>query len=304
MLKIDSAAGSRYNRKKERKRGYPLRVIFDKEKLLILLRDFYELTGLRTVIFDEWGMDILSYPQELPAYCRLIRQTPEGELGCRHCDQTACLCARREGKARIYPCHAGLLEAITPILVDDVIVGYMLLSHIVQGADEKAEWQRARHLCTKYDIDEAALYAAYCQLPRTPYNLLRAACDLLSLSAQAICQAQMARLVQGNPAERLNRYLTEHLQEDLSSEKICEAMGMGRTALYRLAKQTYGCGVKEYLRTLRIRRAAELLVTTELTNSEICQQIGIADYNYFFRVFREQTGLTPQMYRRQLSGRW
>ena len=66
----------------------------------------------------------------------------------------------------------------------------------------------------------------------------------------------MARLVQGNPAERLNRYLTEHLQEDLSSEKICEAMGMGRTALYRLAKQTYGCGVKEYLRTLRIRRAA------------------------------------------------
>ena len=79
---------------------------------------------------------------------------------------------------------------------------------------------------------------------------------------------------------------------------------MGRTALYRLAKQTYGCGVKEYLRTLRIRRAAELLVTTELTNSEICQQIGIADYNYFFRVFREQTGLTPQMYRRQLSGRW
>ena len=68
-----------------------MRVIFDKEKLLILLRDFYELTGLRTVIFDEWGMDILSYPQELPAYCRLIRQTPEGELGCRHCDQTACL---------------------------------------------------------------------------------------------------------------------------------------------------------------------------------------------------------------------
>ena len=87
---------------------------------------------------------------------------------------------------------------------------------------------------------------------------------------------------------------------ELLSESEAEALDARCSEL----EQTYGCGVKEYLRTLRIRRAAELLVTTELTNSEICQQIGIADYNYFFRVFREQTGLTPQMYRRQLSGRW
>ena len=43
-------------------------------------------------------------------------------------------------------------------------------------------------------------------------------------------------------------------------------------------------------------------VSTRLTNNQICQQIGIADYNYFFRVFRRQTGFTPQAYRRQFSG--
>ena len=45
----------------------------------------------------------------------------------------------------------------------------------------------------------------------------------------------------------------------------------------------------------------ELLTGTDLTNSEICQQIGIADYNYFFRVFRKQTGFTPQAYRKQFG---
>ena len=249
-----------------------MRAIFDKKELLVLLQDFYELTGLRTVVFDEWGMDILSYPAELPAFCRLVRSTPEGTQGCRLCDQKACRQAQRERKTLIYPCHAGLIEAITPIQVDGVVV------------------------------EETALREAYGQLPRTPYRVLRAAGDLLSFSARALCQARMARLVPGSMQERLTHYVSEHLAEDLSSERICTALGMGRTALYELSKQTYGCGIHEYVRRLRIQLAMQLLTTTKLTNSEICQRIGIADYNYFFRVFRKQTGFTPQAYRRQFGG--
>ena len=99
-----------------------MRAVFDKGELLVLLRDFYELTGLRTVVFDEWGMDILSYPQQLPDYCRLVRATPQGEMGCRLCDQKACRQARQEKTTWIYPCHAGLIEAITPIQIDGVVV--------------------------------------------------------------------------------------------------------------------------------------------------------------------------------------
>lgn len=279
-----------------------MRAVFDKGELLVLLRDFYELTGLRTVVFDEWGMDILSYPQQLPDYCRLVRATPQGEMGCRLCDQKACRQARQEKTTWIYPCHAGLIEAITPIQIDGVVVGYLLLSHIVQGADEQAEWQRAWQLCAGYPIRQEELYRAYRQLPRTPYQRLRAACDLLALSARALCQVHMARLVPGSPAETLNCFLADHLAEDLSSDRICAALGMGRTALYQLSKETYGCGINESVRRLRIQRAIRLLTTTRLTNNQICQQIGIADYNYFFRVFRRQTGFTPQAYRRQFSG--
>ena len=153
-----------------------------------------------------------------------------------------------------------------------------------------------------YPIRQEELYRAYRQLPRTPYQRLRAACDLLALSARALCQVHMARLVPGSPAETLNRFLADHLAEDLSSDRICAALGMGRTALYQLSKETYGCGINESVRRLRIQRAIRLLTTTRLTNNQICQQIGIADYNYFFRVFRRQTGFTPQAYRRQFSG--
>ena len=73
-------------------------------------------------------------------------------------------------------------------------------------------------------------------------------------------------------------------------------------AAFNLNKFESRLRINESVRRLRIQRAIRLLTTTRLTNNQICQQIGIADYNYFFRVFRRQTGFTPQAYRRQFSG--
>lgn len=149
--------------------------VFNKEEMLVLLQDFHRLTGLRTVVFDTYGMDILSYPPELPAYCKLVRGVPEGVIGCHLCDQNACRNATRRKETVIYTCHAGLIEVITPILIDGAAVGFLLLSHIVQGADEATEWAVAKERCAPYGIDEAALHSAYDALPRTPYPTLKSA---------------------------------------------------------------------------------------------------------------------------------
>ena len=271
--------------------------VFNKEALLVLLQDFHQLTGLRTVVFDAYGMDILSYPPELPEYCRLVRSVPEGETGCHLCDQNACRNAIRQKRTIIYPCHAGLIEVITPILIDGAAVGFLLLSHIVQGADEQAEWRQAKSCCALYKIDELALYAAYNALPRTPYQTLKSASDLLALAASALYQQGLAQLTPGSAQAQLGQYLADHLAEELTSEKICHALSLSRTGLYYLSRQTYGCGVNEQITRLRIRKAMELLASTKLPNREICRLTGFPDYNYFYRVFRRQTGLTPRQYR-------
>lgn len=276
-----------------------MRTVFDKEGLLVLLRDFHNLTGLRAAMFDAWGLETLSYPAELPQFCRLIRATQGGAYGCYLCDQNACRRAQSEKKALIYACHAGLIEVITPILVDGATVGYLLLSHIAQGADEAAEWAVVEERCAQYGVAQEELFKASQDLPRTPYTVLRSAADLLSLAAKAIYQERLARLVPGSPQDMLGRFLNEHLAEKLTSDMICRAMGISRTALYQLAKETYGCGISEHIAHLRIQKAIDLLTQTNLSNGEICRRIGFEDYNYFFRVFRKHTGVTPRAYRRQ-----
>lgn len=278
-----------------------MNAVFGREELLGLLRDFHTLTGLRAVVFDACGADILSYPERLPNFCRLIRRTPEGKAACLRCDQNACRAARRQNEPVLYSCHAGLLEIIAPLSADGSVVGYLLLSHIVQGADEAAEWQAVRQRCAAFAIAEADLSRAYRELPRTPYRILRAAANLLSIAAQASCQARLARLVPDSQQERLHHFLTGHLSEPLNSERLCKALSLSRTGLYYLSQKAYGCGISEQVARLRIQKAMQLLTTTQLTNAQICRLTGFSDPAYFSRVFHKRTGFTPGSYRRQFA---
>lgn len=240
---------------------------------------------------------MLAYPPELPAYCRLIRSVPDGKTGCYLCDQAACRKATRQKQTIIYPCHAGLIEVITPVQIDGAVVGFLLLSHIVQGADEQSEWSYAQKCCSAYAIDKTALQKAYNTLPRTPYPVLKSAADLLALAAAALYQKGLTRLAAGSAQEKLSHYLAEHLDETLTNETICRDLSLSRTGLYYLSRQLYGCGINEQITHLRIQKAMKLLCDTNLSNAQICQQIGFLDDNYFYRVFRKQTGLTPRQYR-------
>ena len=121
--------------------------------------------------------------------------------------------------------------------------------------------------------------------------------DLLALAASGLYQQGLAQLTPGSAQERLGQYLADHLAEELTSEKICRALSLSRTGLYYLSRQTYGCGINEQITRLRIQKAMELLASTKLPNNEICRLTGFPDYNYFYRVFRRQTGLTPRQYR-------
>lgn len=280
-----------------------MRAIFDERELYKVLRAFYELTGLRTVVFDAGGADILSYPAARPRFCELVRGTQAGEEACRRCDQNACLRAQREKHAVMYPCHTGLIEVITPMQVDGVTVGYLLLSHIVQGDDEAAEWQAVQARCAAYDLPQAELYEAWRALPRTAYSKLNAAMELLALAATAAYQAQLARLVTGSLSDRLNHYLEDHLAEPINSGDLCRELCISRTSLYHLAKESYGCGAAEQLTRMRMQKAALLLTTTELSLEEVSRQSGYPDYDYFFRVFRKRMGQTPKTYRAQQKNR-
>ena len=100
--------------------------IFDQDKLRRLLKDFYEITHIRITVFDENQIELISYPERVAPYCGVIRGSSQGYDACMVCDREACRTAAKKHRTHIYRCHAGMTEAVTPLYVGDVLVGYLL----------------------------------------------------------------------------------------------------------------------------------------------------------------------------------
>ncbi|MEG1414204.1 MAG: response regulator [Mucinivorans sp.] len=103
-----------------------------------------------------------------------------------------------------------------------------------------------------------------------------------------------------NFVERLNDLITKHMADDqLTIEFLASELCLSRTSLYNKVGQITSLGVNNYINRLRIERAAELLLTTERTITEISEDTGFKYPRYFSTLFRQQMGLTPSQWRQR-----
>ena len=71
---------------------------------------------------------------------------------------------------------------------------------------------------------------------------------------------------------------------------------MSRMQLYRKLKALTGQSANEFIRTIRLKRAAQMLEQNQLTIAEITYEVGFNDLQYFRECFKKQFGATPSEY--------
>ncbi|MDL2233496.1 response regulator [Ruminococcaceae bacterium OttesenSCG-928-L11] len=98
--------------------------------------------------------------------------------------------------------------------------------------------------------------------------------------------------------EKIEQYLQTHFAESLSMESLSRHFGFHFAHLSRLFKRYSGVTPLQYLTTLRIDRAAEMLrLNPEMDIRIVGQAVGYDDAHYFSRVFKNAFGMGPARYR-------
>lgn len=97
----------------------------------------------------------------------------------------------------------------------------------------------------------------------------------------------------------VKEYLDEHFTEKIVLEELAEKFFINKFYLSKIFKETYGTPINNYLISKRITRAKQLLRFTDMTVDEIGVAVGMADANYFSRMFRKVEGISPREYRKQ-----
>ena len=84
----------------------------------------------------------------------------------------------------------------------------------------------------------------------------------------------------------------------LTVDELVEEMGMGRTVFFNKLKTLMGMSPVEFIREMRIKRAAQLLEDPKYNITEVTYMVGMNDSRYFAKCFKNTYGVTPSEYRK------
>ena len=101
----------------------------------------------------------------------------------------------------------------------------------------------------------------------------------------------------GERTKAMLQYIQAHYRKEISLLQIAESAHICESECLRCFRSVIGCSPIQYVKQVRIQKAAELLLRTDLKISDIGLQCGFQEMSYFAKAFRELKGCTPHEFR-------
>lgn len=102
------------------------------------------------------------------------------------------------------------------------------------------------------------------------------------------------------PVQKTIIYIDSDLSSDLSLKTLAELQNINASYLSTLFKRETGHTLTDFVNQRRVQLSLHLLSTTKLQIQTIAQHCGIPDINYFSKIFKKYTQMTPTEYRKNL----
>ncbi|MEG0286830.1 MAG: DNA-binding response regulator [Vagococcus sp.] len=127
--------------------------------------------------------------------------------------------------------------------------------------------------------------------------------SILSLNQISLLHYSTTQITD-NRSEQINQiiqYIHLNFKDEISLDTLANFSHMHRNYVSRLFKEATGMSFTEYLTFYRIEQGKKCLVSTDDSISLVSEDVGYADPAYFSRIFKKETGYTPNQYRQQFT---
>jgi signal transduction histidine kinase/DNA-binding response OmpR family regulator/ligand-binding sensor domain-containing protein len=124
------------------------------------------------------------------------------------------------------------------------------------------------------------------------------------LNGRTVIEPQLSEVQITSVDEKMVRDATAHVEKNISDvnlsvETLSEALCMSRVKLYRRLLSVTGQTPSEFIRLIRLRRAEQLIVKSQLSVSEISYMVGFSNPRYFSKCYKELFGYLPSQYKKK-----
>ncbi|MBO5211684.1 MAG: PocR ligand-binding domain-containing protein [Clostridia bacterium] len=260
-----------------------------------ILKNFYNISGIRISIHDSEFNEIYSYPDEASCFCKTLQNNASVLADCRNNDKKAFQAVKKNGKVYVYKCHCGLYEAVAPLYHFGVLSGYLMMGQIRDNKDGSLEYiikksadilksdEKAKEIAQTVKVINSDLISSYISIMTVLAEYITSENKLFSYSDQ------LPQLIMD--------YIRKNLSSKITLSILSQKFGCCNSTLAKCFKKEYGISIMGYICKLRLEKSKEMLCKTRKSLKEISFECGFYDQNYFSKTFAKAYGCSPSEYR-------
>jgi len=277
------------------------------------------VTNMSIITVDYRGVPITAH-SSCSEFCKRVRAVPELGAKCQKCDSRGGIEAARLQKPFIYRCHANVLDAAVPIIVNNSYLGAVMIGQVLlTGERDEDELElicaSSRESLVRHIGDDISLME---QLPRLSLKRVKVIVDMLFHLCNFIVEGaaeknfalEMSLLnakLKPDDTTAINKvikpaldYINTRHGERCSLAEMAALCHVSQSYFSKLFLREMGETYSSYLLRARIKWAKELLSTTNRQIGEIATMVGFSDDGHFIRNFKKYEGITPARFRKLL----
>ena len=262
-----------------------------------ILKNFYEISGIRISIHDTEFNELYSYPAEISPFCKSVQQNAEVFKTCKNNDKTAFKYVKETEEVYIYRCHCGLYEAAAPIYHYGILSGYLMMGQIRDNDPHALE-----HIIKKSTEilgNEHQAVDISNSIKSIDRGLIYSYINIMSVLAEYITASNKLFNYNDKLPQLIMEYITKNYSSKITLSQLAQKFGCCNSTLTQCFKKEYNTSIMSYICELRLKKAEELLRKTRKSLKEISYQCGFYDQNYFSKSFAKKHGCSPSAYRSQ-----
>lgn len=237
------------------------------EKMKELLHDFYILTDIRVVIFDDKHIEILSFPETHSDFCKIMMDNDKTKSQCYKSFLKSIQVCKKTGELVISHCHAGLIEVTAPLKDNDNIIGYVVFGQITDIQDNKKLLLETVKRFQALGVDilwETAIQ----EVKYRNISQIMAISQIINACIYSVMLKELVSHDNERLINEMNEYINANLHTEITSQILCKELQINRNRLYKIIEQEFGIGIAKYIKKQKRNRADFCLTDTNMNLTE------------------------------------
>ena len=272
--------------------------LFD-EKIQKLINSFAYCFKISACIFSpEMNTIFNSKPNHICDYCQLIQEKLGLRYRCREQDKLMCKQCEKSKKPLVYQCHAGLMETVIPLKLNNRLVGYSMIGQFRNREDVPQE------ICKNWlqkHTDLKELQQAFLNQPYYEKTAIDNIINLFEMLCSYIVSREYIKIRQPSVADKVILYIEQNISVPILLDEVADKLRLSRSSISHIIKRDLQISFKQ----LCIQKKIEQFENLVKNNSGIPLQeaaflVGYNDPLYFSRVYKKVRSITPSAFQKSI----